>query len=83
MGQLSEEAQEAKNKEYRRFREHKTRKSSKLETTEDLIHMLLISSDPVISFLRTPAKTVIKELWSEALDLLLDKDSDSKEEEDD
>lgn len=75
IGDLSEEAQEARNKDYKRyviftlshryrmqfdtiliplvrFREHHTRKTSRNATTEDIMHNLLISSDPVISSLR-------------------------------
>ena len=57
IGQLSEEAQEARNKDLRRFREHHARKSSRIATNEDLLRMLLVTSDPVISSLRTvPAR---------------------------
>lgn len=49
IGELSEEAQETKNKEIRRFREHHTRKSSKIKNNEDLFKRLLLSSDPYIS----------------------------------
>lgn len=52
MGQLSEEAQEARNKDCRRFREHNTRKCSRIATNKDLLNMLLITSDPVINSLR-------------------------------
>lgn len=52
MGYFSEEAQESRNKDFRRIRECNTRKTSRRETNEDLIHGLLISSDPVISNLR-------------------------------
>lgn len=54
IGQLSEEAQEARNKDYKFYREHHTRKSSRTATNEDLLHLLLISSDPVISDKRPP-----------------------------
>lgn len=52
IGQLSEEAQEARNKDLRRIRESHTRKISRTATNEDLLTMLLVSSDPVISTLR-------------------------------
>lgn len=70
IGQLSEEAQESRNKDYRRIREHNTRKSSRLNTTEDLVHMLLASSDPVISSYRHEYKKKITELSEEAKSLL-------------
>lgn len=49
LGQLSEEAQESRNKDYKRIREHHTQKSSRKNTNEDLFHILLVSSDPHIS----------------------------------
>jgi len=52
IGQLSEEAQESRNKDYSNFRENHTRKISRLSTNTDLMHVLLISSDPVISYKR-------------------------------
>ncbi|KAJ8889317.1 hypothetical protein PR048_008816 [Dryococelus australis] len=52
IGQLSEDVQEARHKEYRLYREHHSRKVSRESTTEDMLHMLLISSDPLISSLR-------------------------------
>lgn len=52
LGELSEEAQESKNKDYRHFRLHNTRKSSRINQNEDLIMMLLLSSDPYISQIR-------------------------------
>jgi hypothetical protein len=44
IGQLSEEAQEAKNKDFKFVREHHTQKISRTSTNEDLL-----SSDPIIS----------------------------------
>lgn len=52
LGELSEEAQEAKNKDYRHFRLTNTRKTSRLHQNEDLFNMLLLSSDPYITSLR-------------------------------
>ena len=52
IGLLSEEAQEARNKDIKRYREHNTRKTSRLHTMQDLFNNLLISSDPLISSLR-------------------------------
>lgn len=57
IGKLSEEAQEARNKELKKYREHNTRENSRVNTNEDLIHVLLVSSDPYISSLRNcPSK---------------------------
>lgn len=52
IGQLSEDAQEARNKDSKRFREYNTRKCGRLETNEDLLHKLLISSDPLLASYR-------------------------------
>lgn len=53
IGKMSEEALEARNKDFRNFRERHTRKTSRVDTMEDLIHSLLCSSDPLISSLRS------------------------------
>lgn len=52
IGQLSEEAQEARNKDCRRYRLAHTRKSSRINTNRDLLNMLLITSDPLINSYR-------------------------------
>lgn len=49
IGQLSEEAQKASNKNYNRFREHHSRKSSRIHTNTHLFNFLLVSSDPLIT----------------------------------
>lgn len=48
-GQFFEEAQEARNKDCRRFRESHSRKISRVATHTDLLMMLIITSDPVIN----------------------------------
>ncbi|XP_050539131.1 uncharacterized protein LOC126904272 [Daktulosphaira vitifoliae] len=45
IGNLSEEVQESHNKYSKMYLEHHTRKNSRLNTNEDLIHILLISLD--------------------------------------
>lgn len=52
IGHLSEEAQEATNKIYKRARLNNSRTTSRKDNNEDIIHFLLISSDPLISSLR-------------------------------
>lgn len=52
IGCLSEEASEARNKDFRRFREHNSRKMSRQASNEDIFKMLLVSSDPLVSALR-------------------------------
>lgn len=87
IGQLSEEAQEARHKEIKKYRECNTRKNSRLNTMQDLLNNLLLSSDPVISSLRKPTNTKKKLLSNEAKSLLIltehnSEDSDSNSEED-
>jgi len=48
IGQLSKEAMEARNKHFRHRKQH-TRKISRVSTNEDLLHVLLVSSDPFIT----------------------------------
>lgn len=72
IGQLSEESQEARNKDCRRFRQHNTRKQSRISTNTDLLNMLLITSDPVINSLREIPKKKTGSLPSEVLDLIVE-----------
>lgn len=51
-GILSEEASEARNKDFRNIRENNTRKIGRIENNVDILHGLLISSDPHISQIR-------------------------------
>lgn len=52
IGNLSEEASEARNKDFRKYRENHSRKVSRTATNEDILHNLLISSDPKLTSLR-------------------------------
>lgn len=70
IGQMSEEAQEARNKDTRRYRLEFTRKTSRIHTNEDLLHRLLMSSDPYICSLRKSPKTKRGVLTPEILQLL-------------
>lgn len=70
IGNYSEEAAEARNKDFRRIRESITRKNSRKNTNEDIVHWLLISSDPVISSLRTTFPTKNIDLPPDVLKLL-------------
>lgn len=49
VGQMSEEAAEARNKILREYRLKHARRSSRLSNLEDVFHRLLDSSDPVVS----------------------------------
>ena len=57
IGQFSEEAQKARNKDNRRYRQSFTRKTSRMDTDRDLINRLLITSDPYIASLRSSPHT--------------------------
>lgn len=70
IGQLSEEAQESRNKDYIRFREHHSRKSSRINTNTDLFNFLLITSDPIITGLRSQIKVSSTKLPPDAIYLL-------------
>lgn len=70
IGQMSEEAQESCNKFIKKYRQDFARKTSRVKNMEDGFSRLLISSDPLISSLRTlPAKRM-KSLESKAIELL-------------
>ncbi|GFV71004.1 dna-mediated transposase [Trichonephila clavipes] len=52
IGQMSEEAIEARNKDSTYFREHHSRKLNSKKSMEDMIQMLIVSKDPYIASLR-------------------------------
>lgn len=52
------------------YRQHHTRKNSRINTNEDLLHVLLISSDPLISTIRLLPKKKLQDLSNEAKLLL-------------
>lgn len=70
LGDLSEEAQEKRNKDYRFYREHNTRKMSRNFTNEDLFNILLATSDPFISSIRHQWKAEHLDLDTEAKAIL-------------
>ena len=80
IGQLSEEALEARNKDCRRFREIHIRKFSRMDTMEDLFHMLLITSDLLIRSNRHLIKQKTSKLSLKVKQLLWEP-LDSEEEE--
>lgn len=71
IGQLTEEAQEARNKDFKKFREHHSRKCSREKSNCDIFNLLLLSSDPVITSKRKLPKKKITSLPKEALNLLI------------
>lgn len=49
IGELSEEALEARNKDIKKYREFHARKNSRIGTNEDIFRRLLLSSDPLFT----------------------------------
>lgn len=70
IGILSEEAQEHRNKDYKYYRSHHSRKISRIATNEDVFHNMMISSDPYITSLRPETKAKHLPLSEEAKKLL-------------
>ncbi|CAI6370476.1 unnamed protein product [Macrosiphum euphorbiae] len=71
IGQLTEEAQEARNKDFKKFREHHSRKCSRTKSNTDIFNFFLLSSDPVINSKRKLPQKKLSSLPKEAVDLLL------------
>lgn len=71
IGQLSEEAQEACNKDFKRYREHHSRKCGRVETNIDIFNSFMLRSDPVISSKRKFKRTNNQKLPTEVLELLI------------
>lgn len=70
VGTLSEEAQESRNKDYKYYRIHHSRKFSRISTNNDVFHMMMMTSDPLISRLRPEPKKKVLPLSEEALQLI-------------
>lgn len=75
IGMLSEEASEARNKDFRNVRMAHTRKIGRLQTNLDILHNFLISSDPYISHIKPKFTRLHKQLFPEANALILNSDS--------
>lgn len=70
IGELSEEAQEARNKDFKRYRLNNTGKFSREITNRDLINILLVSSDPLITSKRNLSNHYDSKLSEETKSLL-------------
>lgn len=70
IGQLSEDAQESRNKDYKKYRLHHSRKCSRLATNEDIFNRLLYTSDPYVTSFRKPYAKLTKYLDEDALNLM-------------
>ena len=76
IGLYSEEAQEAKNKDFKKFRESFCRKISRKKTNEDLMRRLFCSSDPLITSMRNQTKSISKKDLPDEARLLIITDSE-------
>lgn len=81
VGKLSEEAAESRNKDFRKYREHHSRKFCRRATNEDVFHNLLVTSDPFISTKRPKLSRKHKSLSKEAQSLVLDHDTEEADKE--
>ena len=70
IGMLREEAQEARNKDFKKFWESFPRKCSRSKINEDLLWRLMCSSDPIVSDLRAPHHPKKEEFPDGVLELL-------------
>lgn len=70
IGQLSEEAQESRNKDFKSYRERFSRKTSRTENLVDIINRLFISSDPFLTLMRKLPKNNRKPFNPEVLNML-------------
>ena len=61
VGMMREEAQEARNKDNKSFREKHARKTSRIDNISDVFHRLMVTGDIIIS------SRSVKEPHSEAL----------------
>lgn len=72
IGQLSEEAQEARNKHFRMYRENFARKFSREDCNRDIYNRLLLSSDPLLSSTKQIKKRCkSKSFCPETIDMLI------------
>lgn len=71
IGHMSEEAQEASNKNIKKYRIAFARKCGREENMEDVLSRLLVTSDPYINSLRKLPARKLRSLSPKALDLLI------------
>lgn len=71
IGQMSEDAQEARNKEIRQYRERFARKSSRTVTMQDVFNCPLVTSDPFISSMGKNHPKRTKTLSPEVVQMLI------------
>lgn len=72
IGFLSEEASEARNKDFRKFRESHSRKSSSINCNEDVLHNLLLTSDPFLTTIRPKLdRNVKRNMFKEVYEMIV------------
>lgn len=71
IGQLSEEAAEARNKHFRSYRQDFARKFTRESCNRDIFNRLLLSSDPLMSCRRKIKKRKLNSFLPEAMELLI------------
>lgn len=76
IGQISEEAAEARNKHIRQYRLNYSRKFSRVECNMDVLNRLLLTSDPLLTSMRKNInlKKNRKNLYTDVLNLLCESD---------
>lgn len=82
IGQLSEEAQEARNKDFKNYRERFSRKCSREKCNEDILNRFLLSSDAIISHMSKKYEKKNTILPESALELLLSSSNSNNENDD-
>jgi hypothetical protein len=78
IGQLSEDAQEANHKCFRKYEENNSRKISRKCNNTDIFNNLLIASDLIISSSRKFIESKMKELSDDVKNLLELNDNDTE-----
>lgn len=71
IGQLSEEAAEARNKHFRQYRLKFSRKFPREQCNRDILNRLLLTSDPLLSCSKKRSNKKSKPFSRETIDLLL------------
>lgn len=71
IGQLSEEAAEARNKHFRSYRQDFARKFSRESCNRDIFNRLLLSSDPLMSCRRRIKKRKLNSFLPETMEMLI------------
>lgn len=71
IGQLSEEAAEARNKHFRLYRLNYARKFSRIDCNKDVLNRLLLTSDPLITSMRRLSPKKSKTFSKETLEMLI------------